>query len=224
MQNLFHLTVQEMKDCWYSAGSTSTDTWYSDAESKPDILIIILLLNRNWIFNISDGWTTGREWYLLNRNEPLGIVMYIDWQGNDGEYWLDVFSAAVALKSTSTIGTQSSVLSKLNLPHVLTPEKVANSTSKEPSWCILIRMPPMRVVLHGFKMVIRTRLGCTCRMMKLSRNVSSVVVFMLKEMFIACIMSVFTCDEEALQLGGTAKMSHIYWKGYNSCIFSEWIN
>ena len=100
-----------------------------------------------------DGQIHGYEWREFGdidlRNEPLGRVMYIDSQGNDGEYWLDsvyeealkirevycksVFSAAVALKTTSTNGTKSSGYSNMNLPHVLTPEKVANSTSKEPS-------------------------------------------------------------------------------------------
>lgn len=100
-----------------------------------------------------DGHINGYEWRefgdIDRRNEPLGRVMYIDSEGNDGEYWLDsvyeealkirevycksVFSAAVALKTTSTNGSQSPGYSKMTVPHVLTPEKVSKSKSKEPS-------------------------------------------------------------------------------------------
>jgi hypothetical protein len=97
-----------------------------------------------------DGHVTGYDWKELGdvdrRNEPLGRVMYIDTEGNDGEYWLDsvyeealkirevycksVFSAAVALKTTSSNGVQSPECSDTQRPHVLTPEKF---TSPMPS-------------------------------------------------------------------------------------------
>ena len=91
-----------------------------------------------------DGYVTGYDWKELGdvdcRNEPLGRVMYIDTEGNDGEYWLDsvyeealrirevycksVFSAAVALKTTSLNGLQNPEVLDTKQPHVLTPEKL----------------------------------------------------------------------------------------------------
>lgn len=74
----------------------------------------------------NDGTIVGHEWMTIENvddtNEPLGRVMYIDVDGNDGEYWLDtiyeealkiresyssnVFSAAMAIKATTSDQTK----------------------------------------------------------------------------------------------------------------------